>query len=255
MLSAGDAVQLTNATVTMLYYANSYLSLVVLLNIAIDRLLSLTSFYGTFTGRYSKLYLMAHITPACVFAFSVDVLVLFSIKSEETIVCTLTSAMQGLSNDLYFNANASISVLVIICYAQFLFFLRKIRMSDEATKSIYRSLIIISLSVICGTFASSLIVIIDGALRLNIDRLLLIGFAGVLRFFTFSINFFVYYVTSKLYREEFDKYLGIGFLKNAVYRSCLATGSSDDSRTSLHTIFRPRIQLTMQSSISPHRSN
>ncbi|XGW14812.1 hypothetical protein V3C99_000799 [Haemonchus contortus] len=274
LLSIGDAVQLTNATITMLFYTNaennrirqdlcaylemipifsSCLALMVLLNIAIDRLLSLTSFYGSFISRYSKLYIMAHITPACVFAFSIDVLVLFSIKAEEVIFCNLTSVMQGLSNELFFKANFSISVLVIVCYAQFVFFLGKIRMSNEATKGIYRSLFIISFSVICGTFMSSLIIMIGEVLRVNVDRTLLVLFAGAFRNTSFSINFFVYYVTSKLYREEFDKHLGIGFLKNALYRSCLTTGSSNVSRTGLHTIVRPRIQLSMQSSRSPRR--
>ncbi|XGW14814.1 hypothetical protein V3C99_000801 [Haemonchus contortus] len=110
LLSIGDAVQLTNATATMLYHVNaenyrirqdlcaylemipifsSCIALMVLLNIAVDRLLSLMNFYGTFVGRYSKLYLMAHITPACVFAFSIDVLVLFSIKAEEYVATLL----------------------------------------------------------------------------------------------------------------------------------------------------------------------
>ncbi|XGW14817.1 hypothetical protein V3C99_000804 [Haemonchus contortus] len=152
LLSLADAVQLANITICMLFYSIaqnnrirqdlcSYLetvpifgccmSLIVLLNIAIDRLLSLMSFYGSFIGRYSKLYLTAHITSACVFAISFNVLVLFCIKSEENIiVCTLTSAMQGLSYELFIKGSLAVSVLVIVCYAQFLFFLGQIRMTS-----------------------------------------------------------------------------------------------------------------------------
>ncbi|XGW14816.1 hypothetical protein V3C99_000803 [Haemonchus contortus] len=111
LLSLGDAVQLSNNTICMLFYAKkccfsgsatnntirqdlctylemvpifcSCISLVFLLNIAIDRLLSLISFYGSLIGRYPKLYLTAHIAPACAIAFSFDALVLFCIKSKE----------------------------------------------------------------------------------------------------------------------------------------------------------------------------
>ncbi|KAK6016556.1 hypothetical protein OSTOST_17959 [Ostertagia ostertagi] len=93
-------------------------------------------------------------------------------------------------------------------------------------KSIYRSVIVISLSFIFGYFSSVVIVFVNTVLYLNIDIVYLNQSAGLFVSLATSANFFIYYCISKEYRGVFDKYLGIGHLRMAL--------SHKMDRTSIH---------------------
>ncbi|VDO68245.1 unnamed protein product [Haemonchus placei] len=90
---------------------------------------------------------------------------------------------------------------------------------SEKAKSIYRSVVIISLSVVLGYFSSMIILSVRGAFSLNIEPFYLTLFAGLFANVAFSVNFFVYYGISKEYRGIFDSLLGIGHLKALLGRA------------------------------------
>ncbi|KAK5980844.1 hypothetical protein GCK32_007277, partial [Trichostrongylus colubriformis] len=50
-----------------------------------------------------------------------------------------------------------INILVIVCYALFLFFIRKAKMSNDTMRNIYKTLIVISLSVILGWLTTNFV--------------------------------------------------------------------------------------------------
>ncbi|XGW27656.1 hypothetical protein V3C99_007894 [Haemonchus contortus] len=197
----------------------SCFSLVLLLNIAMDRLFSLMSFYDKLIAYYRNHYMMAHIIPGIAFGVVVDALIFIYRTSDEYILCSAAIVLQGPSYYLVIMSIVVVCILIILCYSLLLFFLYKRQTSSVNMKNIYRSLIIITLAVIFGYFGAAIVVVISDALRINIERFHLNLLAGVLASFSTSITFFVYYIISSEYREAFDKYLGIGQLKKAVSRN------------------------------------
>ncbi|VDO92995.1 unnamed protein product [Heligmosomoides polygyrus] len=90
-------------------------------------------------------------------------------------------------------------------------------------KHIYRSLIVISLTVVFGWFSTMLIAFVGDALKLDIERLYVNLLAGLFVNFACATNFFVYYAVSNEYRHVFDKYLHINRLKKAVGVTVVST--------------------------------
>uniref|UniRef100_A0A7I4YPY6 G_PROTEIN_RECEP_F1_2 domain-containing protein n=1 Tax=Haemonchus contortus TaxID=6289 RepID=A0A7I4YPY6_HAECO len=170
-----------------------------LLNIAFDRLLSLMDFYKSLMTSYSKLYLMIQLIPATAFGMLFVGWVLSSRRQEEDVMCFLATPLQGQIIQVFVKFAMAICVLTMSCYACFLFFLRRIRLSSEKVKSIYRSLFVISLTVVLGYFSTSFILFVTAALHLNIEMFYLNQFAGLFVNLATSVNFFVYYAI-RLYR-------------------------------------------------------
>ncbi|XGW27520.1 hypothetical protein V3C99_007824, partial [Haemonchus contortus] len=166
-------------------------SLVLLLSIALDRLLSLMSFYGTLIAYYRKLYLTAHILPAIIFGIIVNVVFFVYQATDEYILCSFAIVMQGPADDFLNMAVIAICAVVILCYLLFICFLNKIRTSTINVKSIYRCVLIITLAVIFGYFAAAAAVVIGSGL--NVERFYLNLLAGLIACFSISITFFVYY--------------------------------------------------------------
>lgn len=63
----------------------------------------------------------------------------------------------------------------------------------DSMKHIYRSLIVISLTVVFGWFSTMLIAFVGDALKLDIERLYVNLLAGLFVNFACATNFFVYY--------------------------------------------------------------
>nr|CDJ81784.1 7TM GPCR domain containing protein [Haemonchus contortus] len=199
-------------------------STVLLLSIAIDRLLSLMSFYGTRIAYYRKLYLAAHILPAIIFGIIVTAVFFVYEGPDEYILCSFAIVMQGPADDFLNTSVLVICAVVILCYLLFICFLNKIRTSTNNVKNIYRSVLIVTLAVIFGYFAAAAAVVIGGGL--NVERFYLNLFAGLIACFSISITFFVYYTISSEYREAFDDYLGIRQLKKMMSRNRIDANSS-----------------------------
>ncbi|XGW25586.1 hypothetical protein V3C99_006748 [Haemonchus contortus] len=189
-----------------------------LLGMAIDRLLAMMKFYKALTTSHPRSYIVAQILPGCTLGVALDVMVLTNQKNEELVECYLTTPMQGPIANVYFKSIMLVCVLIILCNFSFIIFLKKLRMSSEKSKSIYRSVIIISLSVVFGYFLTVVILSLKGAL-LNNETSFMDLLAGSIVNVSISVNFFVYYSISKEYRAIFDKVLGISHIKAMLKRS------------------------------------
>uniref|UniRef100_A0A7I4YSJ2 G_PROTEIN_RECEP_F1_2 domain-containing protein n=1 Tax=Haemonchus contortus TaxID=6289 RepID=A0A7I4YSJ2_HAECO len=184
-----------------------------LLAIAIDRLLSMMTFYKPMVASYSRRYIVAQVLPGCIMGTVLDVLVLANRKYDQMVVCILVTPMQGTINDVHSRVIIAICLLIILCNASFIFFLKKLRMNSSKSKSIYRSMVVISLSVVLGYFSTMAIFSMKKILDLSIEMIYLNMIAGLFTTAATSVNFFVYYCISKEYRSIFDKLLGIGHIK------------------------------------------
>ncbi|XGW25396.1 hypothetical protein V3C99_006656, partial [Haemonchus contortus] len=183
-----------------------------LLGIALDRLFSLMRFYKPLIASHSKSYIIAHTLPGCILGIALDVLVLTNRKYDEEVLCSLTAPIQGLINDVFSKFIIAVCLAIVLCNVSFMILLKKLHLKSEKTKSIYRSVVVISLSVVIGYISTLVILSIKGVLLLNSTPYLDL-IAGLLINVAISVNFFVYYGISKEYRAIFDKLLGIGHIK------------------------------------------
>uniref|UniRef100_A0A7I5EA63 G protein-coupled receptor n=1 Tax=Haemonchus contortus TaxID=6289 RepID=A0A7I5EA63_HAECO len=127
----------------------------------------------------------------------------------------------------------TLCVLLIICYSLFGILIRKLRMSTESIKNVYRSLLVITISIIFGYFGAMAIAMTDD---LSIPSVFPIQLAGLCMSFGTSVNFFAYYWLSAPYREVLDSVLGIGRLKSIV--SSNSNSRVQHTITRLSTVFR-----------------
>ncbi|KAK6030887.1 hypothetical protein OSTOST_02970 [Ostertagia ostertagi] len=211
------------------------------------------------------MYIVAHVLPGCILGITLDVLVLINRKEEDFIhrnwkfiritgVTTkktnLVTALQKrrlhfddtharhcierhLLESSYFDIRPDYLVLWFLH-----FFPEKIAHDipgSEKAKSIYRSLFLISLSVVLGYFSTVIIVSMNELLNLKFNIIYLSLFAGLFATLATSVNFFIYYgirlamrtqlfpVQSKEYRAVFDELLGIGRLKRMLFKTAALT--------------------------------
>ncbi|KHJ97412.1 hypothetical protein OESDEN_02617 [Oesophagostomum dentatum] len=125
----------------------------------------------------------------------------------------MTAAMHGQVKQVFVNGAAVFVTLLLACYVVFLIKIRKTEIRDKNLRSIYRSLILISLTVVFGWFATSGIATAASAQHIDINDVRLTLFAGLFLNLSISSNFFIYYIVSEQYRESFDRYLHIGVLR------------------------------------------
>ncbi|KHJ77744.1 hypothetical protein OESDEN_22636 [Oesophagostomum dentatum] len=74
-------------------------------------------------------------------------------------------------------------------------------------KNIYRSLILISATVVFGWFSGTVIALFVRLLHTEIALLHVDLLVGIFINFACALNFFVYFVTSKEYRQVFNEYV------------------------------------------------
>ncbi|KAK6038995.1 hypothetical protein COOONC_23500, partial [Cooperia oncophora] len=86
-----------------------------------------------------------------------------------------------------------INISIVVCYAVFLILIRRVQMSEDNMRHIYRSLIVISLTVVFGWFSTMVIVCISDLLNLKIERFYVNLLAGLFVNFACALSFFVYY--------------------------------------------------------------
>ncbi|KAK5981234.1 hypothetical protein GCK32_022089, partial [Trichostrongylus colubriformis] len=109
------------------------------------------------------------------------------------VLCVITEPLQGAVYQFFMQSITIISIAIVLCYAVFLCFIRKVRLSEDSMKHIYRSLIVISLTVVFGWFSTMAIVCISDLFHLYIERFYVNLLAGLFVNFACATNFFVYY--------------------------------------------------------------
>ncbi|KHJ90920.1 hypothetical protein OESDEN_09223 [Oesophagostomum dentatum] len=128
----------------------------------------------------------------------------------------MTAAMHGEVKQVFISGITIFIMLVLICYVLFFIILKKIEITDKNLKSVYRSLVLISLSIVLGFGASATVTFVSAALLIDVNDLSVTLLAGIFINLSMSSNFFIYYIVSEQYRESFDRYLHIGMLKKIV---------------------------------------
>ncbi|WKY08510.1 hypothetical protein Q1695_007775 [Nippostrongylus brasiliensis] len=193
-----------------------FYSSLMLLQVAIDRLLTLRSLYKFATGSYKSVYIAFQALISAVFATTMVVWIVLERDPKKKVVCVITAPMIGAAYQFFLNSIMVINILIIISYAVFLCFVRRVRINQDNMRHIYRSLIIISLSTVFGWFSTILIAFVGNVLHLQIDRIYVNLLAGLFVNCACACNFFVYYTVSAEYRRIFDYHLGIGRFKKAI---------------------------------------
>ncbi|KJH43589.1 hypothetical protein DICVIV_10388 [Dictyocaulus viviparus] len=198
-----------------------YFSNELFLNVALDRLLSLQKFYIVVISYYSiginkkhkKLYTGSLILPAFLYALFMASWIFIDRRPHEMVVCVITAPMIDILYELFVKNTIIINILIIVCYCLFIFFLKNIRLHDDSATNVYRSLMIVSLSVILGSFSTMIINLIATSFQINIERIYINLLAGIFVNTSSALNIIIYYTMSKQYRRVFDKYLYIGYMK------------------------------------------
>ncbi|VDO46713.1 unnamed protein product [Haemonchus placei] len=168
---------------------------------------------------YSRHYIVAQVLPGCIMGAALDVVILMNRKYDQMVTCILVTPMQGTINDVYSRVIIAICLLIILCNVSFIFFLKKLQMNSSKSKSIYRSMVVISLSVVLGYFSTMAVFSMKKILDLSIEIIYLNLIAGLFTTTATSVNFFVYYCISKEYRGIFDTLLGIGHIKTLLKKN------------------------------------
>ncbi|EYC35155.1 hypothetical protein Y032_1131g3662 [Ancylostoma ceylanicum] len=179
-----------------------FFSSVLLLNVAIDRLLSLRKFYKHLIDDCKLKYMAAQILPATVFAVGMVVWIYVERTSNEMTVCVVTVPMRGVIYTFFVHFIMVINVLIIVCYVAFLIMVKKVRISNDNMKSIYRSLIVISATVVFGWFSTMLIASFAQLFRIKLEQVYINLLAGLFVNFACAANFFVYYAVRKIISEK-----------------------------------------------------
>ncbi|XGW31726.1 hypothetical protein V3C99_010131 [Haemonchus contortus] len=208
-------------------------SFMLLLNLAIDRLLSLTTSYNVLTNYYTKMYITVQLLPGCIYGGGITVMAFLMRVADRNVICTMAAPLRPPLVGICAQIGTILCVLLIICYSLFGFFIRKLRLSTESMKNVYRSLLVITISIIFGYFGAMAIAMTDDLTNPSVFPIQL---AGLCMSFGTSVIFFAYYWLSAPYRDVFDTVLGIGRLKSMV----LPKNSSrvQHTTTRLSTVFR-----------------
>ncbi|XGW26540.1 hypothetical protein V3C99_007277 [Haemonchus contortus] len=186
-----------------------------LVNIAIDRLMSTQNFYNWLIETHYSLYILAHNALGLVVSFTMETWILLSSTSDSFVLCSIIAPKHGIIYATFVWMMIAISFIVPACYVLFFFLLRKLRLSQDSSRQIHRSLVVISLTTVLSWFSATVFHGFDTAFKLNTSELDAALIIGVFVNIASAANFFVYYFISTLYRREFDKYLLIGLVKKA----------------------------------------
>ncbi|KAK5977366.1 hypothetical protein GCK32_003750 [Trichostrongylus colubriformis] len=107
------------------------ISVLQLLTIAIDRVLSLMSFYNPLVEKHMKLYVALQILPSCLMGAAMSIWLFVDRNSNERVLCFVPTPMMGIKYELLNRLIIIAGVLIILCYVFFIIYLRKIRLNLE----------------------------------------------------------------------------------------------------------------------------
>ncbi|EPB75953.1 hypothetical protein ANCCEY_04971 [Ancylostoma ceylanicum] len=124
-----------------------------------------------------------------------NALIIYATILSRRMMCIVVAPLQGLVYDVFSKTIMAVNIAILIIYALFIVLVKKWNVADGSMKSIYRSLIIISLTVVFGWSSTMLIVIAADAMHLSIDRYIINLLAGVFVTMATACNFFVYYTS------------------------------------------------------------
>ncbi|KAK5966655.1 hypothetical protein GCK32_018293, partial [Trichostrongylus colubriformis] len=170
----------------------SCFSSMLLLNLALDRLLSLTTSYKVLANFHTRLYITIQLLPACVFAAVIVILAFLNRNADEYVICTGASYIHYPVIEIYVNTVTIICILLIICYSLFGILLKRLPMSTENMRNVYRSLIVINTSIVFGNFGAIILALTDEDHRNPTLSTVLL--AGLLMSFGSAMSFFAYYL-------------------------------------------------------------
>ncbi|XGW26519.1 hypothetical protein V3C99_007261, partial [Haemonchus contortus] len=165
-----------------------YFTSTLLLNIAVDRLISTQDFYTSLIKTHNTLYLSVHIALGLIVTVSLGAVAYSGTSSDLYVLCTVMAPLFNGNSTPVLLTMCTIHTLILVCYLLLFILLRKKRLSQENSKQIFRSVAIISLTM-------------------DFNKLNILMFAGILVNLICATNFFVYYSISKVYRREFDEHL------------------------------------------------
>ncbi|XGW26517.1 hypothetical protein V3C99_007260 [Haemonchus contortus] len=171
-------------------------SSILLLNVAVDRLLSTQKFYSSLIRRRYTLYISIHIAVGLVFSLSMETWIFFSRTSEIYVLCMITAPLSDMILTVFINVIAAVNICILACYLVLIFLLRRAQLSQDSSKQIHRSLLVIILTTVFGWFGPMMFAMVDFVFSLDIeksDKLHSDLFAGLFINFACATNFFVYY--------------------------------------------------------------
>nr|CDJ95237.1 unnamed protein product [Haemonchus contortus] len=99
-----------------------------LLNLAIDRLLSLTTSYNVLTNYYTKMYITVQLLPGCIYGGGITVMAFLMRVADRNVICTMAAPLLPPLVGICAQIGTILCVLLIICYSLFGFFIRKLRL-------------------------------------------------------------------------------------------------------------------------------
>ncbi|CAJ0601266.1 unnamed protein product [Cylicocyclus nassatus] len=132
------------------------------------------------------------------------------------VVCLINAAMDDATKKLLMNGVVAFYVTTVICYAFFLRKVRKVSVSEEHMRGIYRSLILVTAAIALSFVSFGVVNVVLSILQINMDELNRTWLTGTFLNLSTAANFFIYYFNSKQYRNLFDHYLFINTLKKAL---------------------------------------
>uniref|UniRef100_A0A7I4YJ27 G_PROTEIN_RECEP_F1_2 domain-containing protein n=1 Tax=Haemonchus contortus TaxID=6289 RepID=A0A7I4YJ27_HAECO len=166
-------------------------SAMLLLNLAIDRLLSLTaSWHNNLINQYAKVYITVQVLPACIFGGIVNVLAILVRDPDKNVICTMVAPLLPSIGGACVKIVTTVCILLIICYSLFGLLVRNLRMNTESMRAVYRSLVVITVSIVFGNFCAMGFAMTDDFDNPSIFHIQL---TGLFMSFGTSVNFFAYY--------------------------------------------------------------
>ncbi|XGW25904.1 hypothetical protein V3C99_006925 [Haemonchus contortus] len=157
--------------------------------------------------QYKVAYTSVQISSVLIYTMFFGIWIFMSRSTEESAFCVITAPLKGNLYAIVTRTVMIINILIVLCYVLFMCLLRKVQMSYDVMKNVYRSLIAISLTVVFGSFSTTFISSVVQILKLNIDRADVDLVSGLFINTSCSINFFVFYAFSRDYRQVFQEYL------------------------------------------------
>ncbi|KJH43968.1 hypothetical protein DICVIV_10014 [Dictyocaulus viviparus] len=111
-----------------------FFSSLLLLNVALDRLLSLRKIYITIDKNYRKLYMTSQTLPSVLYASIMVIWIYAEGEDNKMVVCVITAPMNGSIYIVFVKSILLFNILILACYISFMFLVKKVHMSKLFTK-------------------------------------------------------------------------------------------------------------------------
>ncbi|XGW26537.1 hypothetical protein V3C99_007276, partial [Haemonchus contortus] len=141
---------------------------ILLLSIAFDRLISTQTFYSSLIKAHYFLYISAHIGPLVAAVVTMEAMVFSTNERDLYVLCSVTAPMSDKSRTTMFLVLFPIFILVLVCYLLLVILLKKTRLSQDSSKQIYKSVAVISVTMVLGYFSAATITVFDIIFDLNV---------------------------------------------------------------------------------------